>query len=216
MNDRDNNLWLELVQMFDEVKCDIKINEADTEVADKILERLQITKKSALGAIVYNTSGITIGSWIRILGSGNDIDTRNIITWNNFDCNGVATKIKGALIIADDIIGGIFALNAGKFNGEKGDVWYFAPDTLQWESLKMKYSEFISWTVNGNVDEFYISLRWNEWLKQAKTVGFNDAILVYPFLWSDGVDIEKADKKIIPLEELLNINLECSKKFGFL
>lgn len=59
----------------------------------------------------------------------------------------------------DDVADGVLALNARKFSDGIGDVWYFTPDTLEWESVEIKYSEFIYWIIMGNTDEFYCTLR---------------------------------------------------------
>ena len=78
----------------------------------------------------------------------------------------------------------------------------------------MHYSEFIAWIAQGNIDEFYSSMRWSTWKEECKNVKFNEAILIYPFLWCNEIQLEKADKKIVPAEELLKINQEYSKKFN--
>lgn len=49
------------------------------------------------------------------------------------------------LIVATDVVGGTFAINAGKFSDVVGHVWYFAPDTSDWEDLGLKYPEFLAW-----------------------------------------------------------------------
>lgn len=139
---------------------------------------------------------------------------RGIVSYNLINEDGIAEKIDKMLIVADDIVGGVFALNAGRFSEGIGDVWYFAPDTLEWESLEMKYSEFIAWIAQGEIDEFYSTMRWSLWKEDSKSVNFNEAILIYPFLWSNEIQIEKADKKIVPVEELLDINQDYSKKFN--
>lgn len=208
----NNNLWEELKKMFSDSNKNIKLIISKTNDGQNTLDILKITSKSALGSILFNTGGITVDNWIRVLGSENQ-ENRGLLSYNKINENGVANAIDKMLIVADDVVGGIFALNAGKFSDGIGDVWYFAPDTLQWESLEMKYSEFISWIVMGNINEFYSSLRWNRWKDDVSNLTFDEAILVYPFLWSNEVQIEKADKKIVPVEELLNINQEYSKKF---
>ncbi|WP_255291887.1 DUF2625 family protein [Bacillus pseudomycoides] len=177
------------------------------------MEVLQIPSKSALGSRVYNTSGIIVDDWIRILGSDSE-KNRGILSYNLVNKDEVATKIDKMLIVADDIVGGVFALNAGKFSIGVGHIWYFAPDTLEWESLDMKYSEFITWIAQGNMNEFYSTLRWNTWKEDSEIVKFDEAILIYPFLWSNELQLEKADKKIVPAKKLLNINQEYSKKFN--
>lgn len=214
MSNINNSLWEELKQMFSDSDKNIKVNRSKTSKGDNTLDVLKITPKSALGSVLFNTSGITVDNWVRVLGAENE-ENRGILSYNKINENGVANTIDNMLIVADDVVGGIFALNAGKFSDGIGDVWYFAPDTLQWESLEMKYSEFISWIARGNTDEFYSELRWSKWRDDVSNVNFDEAILIYPFLWSNEVKIEKADKKIVPVEELLNINQEYSKKLNF-
>lgn len=213
MSNIDNLLWEKLKKMFSDSNKNIKLNQSKTNNRQGTLDKLKITSKSALGSILFNTFGITVDNWIRVLGSENQ-ENRGILSYNKIDENGVANTIDKMLIVADDVVGGIFALNAGKFSDGIGDVWYFAPDTLQWESLEMKYSEFISWIAMGDTDEFYSTLRWSKWKNDVSNLTFDEAILVYPFLWSNEVEIEKADKKAVPVEELLNINQEYSKKFN--
>lgn len=78
----------------------------------------------------------------------------------------------------------------------------------------MQYSDFIAWIAQGNIDEFYSTMRWTTWKEECKNVKFNEAILIYPFLWSKEIQLENVDKKIVPAEELLKINQEYSKKFN--
>lgn len=213
MNNTDNSLWQEMKSMIISSNRQSELNFSEIEYGEESLKILQITSKSALGSIVLNTTGIVIDNWIRILGHDNDIN-RGVLSFNSIGENGVATKIDKMLIVADDVVGGLFALNAGKFSEGVGEVWYFAPDTLEWESLEMQYSEFIAWIAKGNVDEFYNTMRWSTWKEDCKNVKFNESILIYPFLWSNEIQLEKADKKIVPAEELLKINQEYSKKFN--
>lgn len=213
MNNIDNNLWQEINNMFINSNRQLVLNSDELENGIKSLDVLQVTSKSALGSIILNTSGIVIDNWIRILGHDSNIN-RGVVSYNLIGENGVATQVDKMLIVADDVIGGLFALNAGKFTEVIGDVWYFTPDTLEWESLEMQYSEFITWIAHGNIDEFYSTLRWSTWKEECKNVKFNEAILIYPFLWSNEKQLEKVDKIIVPVEELLKINQEYSKKFN--
>lgn len=213
MSNIDNNLWQEINNMFISSNRHLVLNSDELEDGIKSLDVLQVTSKSALGSIILNTSGIVIDNWIRILGHNSNIN-RGILSYNSIGENGVATQVDKMLIVADDAVGGLFALNAGKFSEGIGEVWYFAPDTLEWESLEMQYSEFIAWIAQGNIDEFYSTMRWSTWKEECKNVKFNEAILIYPFLWSNEIQLEKADKKIVPAEELLKINQEYSKKFN--
>lgn len=213
MNNIDNTLWQEIKNMIISSNRQSVLNLSGIEEGEESLEILQITSKSVLGSIVLNTSGIVIDNWIRILGHDSEIN-RGVLSYNLIREDGIAKNIDKMLIVANDVVGGIFALNAGKFSRGIGEVWYFAPDTLVWESMEMKYSEFIAWIAQGNVDEFYSTMRWSTWKEDCKNVKFNEAILIYPFLWSNEIQLEKADKKIVPAEELLKINQEYSRKFN--
>jgi hypothetical protein len=80
--------------------------------AKDALYKVQVTTRSPMGAVVYNTVGILIdGGWIRILGSGSDRLKRTLPDWNK----GKAFKDFGEgaafFLIADDAAGGFFLLN---------------------------------------------------------------------------------------------------------
>ena len=209
----NNSSWESIQEILSKSNREVLYNSTNMVNTKVILDKLQISGNSFLGAIIQNTSGVLIDNWIRLLGSDSK-NNRGIVSYNLINEDGIAEKIDKMLIVADDIVGGVFALNAGRFSEGIGDVWYFAPDTLEWESLEMKYSEFIAWIAQGEIDEFYSTMRWSLWKEDSKSVNFNEAILIYPFLWSNEIQIEKADKKIVPVEELFDINQEYSKKFN--
>ena len=39
-----------------------------------------------------------------------------------------AGQMPGYLLVADDVLGGFFAVNGGTFGGKAGNVFYYAPD----------------------------------------------------------------------------------------
>ena len=77
----------------------------------------------------------------------------------------------------------------------------------------MKYNEFLAWTFQGNIDEFYDTMRWKNWEEEVKGLEINKAILVYPFLWAKECDIENATKKIVAIDEIISMNFDYSNKF---
>ena len=85
---------------------------------------------------------------------------------------------------------------------------------MEWESLSFEYSEFIAWLAQGNINEFYQSMRWKNWRDLAINVEIDQGILIYPFLWSDEIIIQNATKKIVPFYELVSINMEYISKLG--
>lgn len=206
----DKQLWGELIEMFENSPSQIKRIDGDISVGSKIVKELNINDRTTLATMILCASGITVNKCIRILAQGND-DLPSISKVNRV-CEGKPSKISGFLIVATDIFGGLFAMNVEETNGEVGNIFYFAPDTLEWKSLDMKYSQFLYWTVNGNTVEFYETMKWSDWEKYADEAGFDQGILIYPFLSSKEIEIESASKKIVPLEELININMKYRNK----
>lgn len=205
---KNKELWDEILHIFDSSTSKIELVAGKETLGNQIVNELKLNKATTLATIICNVSGITVDNTIRILGQGNQ--NLNSICKINAIKGGVPTKIRDMLIVGTDVFGGIYAMNITEVNGTVGNIFYFAPDTLEWEAMDMKYSQFLYWTVHGNTDEFYNSMRWNGWEKIAQATGFNEGILIYPFLWSKEINIETASKNIVPFEELIGINIENS------
>ena len=140
--------------------------------------------------------GIIIDNWIRIFGCGElNVIEKNEKYNNNMD-----------IIIGEDILGGLFAL--------KNDyVYYFAPDTNEWENLQIYYTQFINWIINNpnGVNKFYELFRWTTWKEDCKKLKLTEGYHFYPLLQTS-LDIEKRDRKIIPIDELIRFNLDFNNK----
>jgi hypothetical protein len=172
---------------------------------NEILE-LQITNKSPLGAVVYHTGGIIFqNGWLRFLGSGNYSFQRTITSWNK-KCG-----MDGLLLIADDVVGGFFAINGGYFSEGIGEIYYLSPDTLEWEWLEMGYSDFLFWACTGDMNGFYQQLRWKGWQQVIAQINTDEGISFYPFIWTEeGKDIENCSKSIVSIKELWDMVNEFS------
>ena len=182
-----------------------------------LLNILQITDRSTLGTIIKFTDGILIKEKFLRLFGGNDSEwTDSIKKWNNIPGQENIDNIpSGCLFIGFDVVGGFFAINGGYFGQELGKVYYFAPDTLEWENLNMGYSDFISWCISGNVDKFYESFIWKNSEEIILNTKRGQGISLYPVLWSkEGKEINKTRKKIVPLKELWALNLEMKEKIN--
>lgn len=185
--------------------------------SDDLISLLQITERSTLGSIIKYTNGILIkDKFLRIFGSEESEWTDTIKKWNNFPQQIKQEHLlSGCVIFGYDLIGGFFAINGGAFGENLGKVFYFAPDTLNWENLNMGHSEFISWCINGNVDKFYESFIWSNAQDLINNTKIGQGISIYPFLWSkEGKDINATSKKIVPLKELWDINMEMKEKYN--
>ncbi|MEI3338080.1 MAG: DUF2625 family protein [Clostridium sp.] len=194
-------IWNEIKSILKSSTKNIKILSSNY---NNSLNNLNINENSVLGQVIINTGGIFIENYIRLFGSGDEENSYNIYKYNlelkkYFDDN--------IIIIGNDIFGGLFSLNK-----EKNNILYFAPDTLEWEDLDITYKEFIKFVTSEKIDEFYKSYKWSTFQEDIKKVKFNEGILIYPFLWSNECNIEKAKKDIVPFSELLQVNIEFKKK----
>ena len=119
------------------------------------------------------------------------------------------------LLIADDAVGGFFAVNGDAFGKDKGNVYYLSPDRLVWEPLWLTYTDFLYFCFNNNLNNFYQNLRWQNWKKQVAKLDGNKMYTFYPFLWSkEGKDINKNVRNKIPVEEQFQFNMQTRITLG--
>jgi len=172
----------------------------DDDLARQALHALQVTTRSPMGAIVYETGGILIDDgWLRILGSGHPRLPRDPFTWTKAINEKDVMQI---LFIADDASGGFFALNGGALGENIGCVYYFPPDSLEWENLDVSYTDFLRWTLNGNLDQFYSTTRWAGWRKDVSFLKGDDVFSFFPFLWTDPeLPLNERSRDIVPIKE---------------
>lgn len=136
INETDS-AWLMVSEWIASAKNKVEVLKVDNEKAKDALYKTQVTTRSPMGAIVYKTGGLLIDDgWIRILGSGNEKLNRTLPEWNKTKSFSEYGERPSFLLIADDAIGGFFILNGGKFGENLGTVYYFSPDTLDYEDLK--------------------------------------------------------------------------------
>ena len=75
--------WDLVQEWLQEATNPYEILPRDIKRAEEELVRAQVTTRSPMGAIIYETGGILIdGGWIRILGSGCERLQRGIMEWN--------------------------------------------------------------------------------------------------------------------------------------
>jgi hypothetical protein len=208
---------LEMVkQWIKEAKNLVEVLPKDSVRADSALYQTQVTTRSPMGAVVYETGGILIDhGWIRILGSGCKRLNRSLMDWNKGKSYKNVGEQLSFLLIADDVLGGFFAINAGGISKEGiGKVFYFAPDNLTWEKTEMTYSAFLNFCFSGDINKFYEGYRWTNWITDIDSLDGNLGISVFPFLWSkEGQeDINKNSKKPVPIQELWDLYFKEEKK----
>jgi len=177
------------------------------------LYRLQVTARSILGALALHTGGILVDhGWLRILGGGGSglIDLASI---NEVPLRG---RPPGFLVVGLDVLGGKFAIDGGALGAESGKVAYWAPDSLAWEGLGVGHSEFVQWALTGGrLAEFYANLRWDGWEEEVRAIGLDQAIAIYPPLWTaEARSIEETSRRAILRTELEELHDELSRQMG--
>ena len=208
--------WPFVQQMIDSATNQLQILPADSSRANDALLKIQVTTRSPMGAIIYNTGGILVDhGWIRILGSGCTTINRSLPDWNKGKSIQEFGQIPAYLLIADDAAGGFFAINGGAFGKDMGKTYYLSPDRLVWEPLNLTYSDFLYFCFNNDLNEFYQNLRWTNWTKDVVKLDGDKVFNFYPFLWSkEGKDIIKNSRKKIPVDEQFQFNIESRKRLG--
>lgn len=177
----------------------------DAVQADAALLSLQVTVRSPLGALVHGSGGLLVDhGWLRLLGSGSARLPRSISDWNRDG--------SGLLLVGDDAVGGFFAINGGAFDGKPGDVFYLAPDTLEWESLERGYSDFLAFALSPDTARFYETLRWPGWETDVAALGGDEAFAIYPFLWAAGPDIAQRMRRAVSVSEVFSLALDMQRQ----
>ena len=205
--------WPLVQKWIDSAKNKVEVLGVDSAKAKEALYLTQVSTYATLGAVIYNTGGIMIDNgWLRILGSGNQRLNRSVPEWNKGKTIAEYGDKAPYLLIADDAVGGFFAINYGAFGEDLKHVFYLAPNSLQWEPLGLGYTEFIRFCFDSDLSTFYKGLRWSTWNQFIANLDGNKSYSFRPYLWSEGgMDIEKCTRKLVATEELFKFNLDKQK-----
>ncbi len=164
------------------------------------LQQLQITTHSVLGALVYHTGGVLIADgWLRFLGSGSAQLPRDVVSWNS--------DHSGYLLVADDLVGGFFAINGGALGSDVGALYYLSPDSIDWEPLEVAFGDFFEWSMSNNLLQFYADLGIDSLINEYRHSSCEQALHFYPPLWSQEGNISSSDRRLVPVTELRALKL---------
>ncbi|MFF0292535.1 DUF2625 family protein [Kitasatospora sp. NPDC004614] len=217
--DVDDPAWPELRKALDGAPS-VRVLPADEQEARRCLLQLQVTARSTLGALTLHTGGLLLDDgWLRVFGGGGPASLGRV---NRFPATFDPAWHPGTgLVLAHDVLGGVFALNghdpaAEGRPGTPGQVTYFAPDSLEWESLDVGHSAWLGWLLSGQWETFYDGLRWPGWREETAALAADEGIAVYPFLWSEQAheDLAATSRKPVPMRELLGIAGEFAQQVG--
>jgi hypothetical protein len=212
---KEEPAWDLIQEWLQEAINSYEVLPRDAKRAETELLNAQITTRSPMGAILYETGGILInGGWIRLLGSGCERLDRGMFQWNKGKTFEDYGQPPAFLLVADDILGGLFAINGGAFGQDDlGQIYYLAPDTLSWEPMNCGYSEFVCWTLEGDIDLFYEPYYWKGWQEEVPKLNGNQVFSFFPFLWTkEGQQIEAVSRKVVPIEESYRLTMDMQRQ----
>jgi len=173
-----------------------------------VLLRTQVTTRSPMGAIVYETGGILIDrGWLRVLGSGHERLIRTLPGWNEGRANGF-------YLVADDAVGGFFAINGGELGPDPNSLHYFAPDTLSWEPTEMGYSAFFQWACSGSLDRFYDDIRWPGWENDVAKLHGDRCFWFSPPLFTEESHGGSRHRGEVPVHESWGVQMDFRRQLG--
>ena len=174
----------------------------------QVLVQTQVTTRSTMGAIAYETGGILVdGGWLRFLGSGHPKITRTLSGWNQ-------GRSSGYYLVADDAAGGFFAINGGAFGEDVKHVYYWAPDSLDWEPLRIGFTDFFVWTLSDRLAQFYKDLRWPEWQQAVADLSGDQCFSFYPFLWTQEGSLTESHREIVSVEEAYDLKVHLVQQLN--
>ena len=172
------------------------------EAGERALLALQYETRSALGALAYQSGGLLVDrGWLRILGAGCPTLPRALDTWNRVGVSG-GGRLPGALLIADDAVGGFFALNQGGLAGNPGDVSWLSPQSLDWEDLGVGFEGFLEWALSPALAAFYDVWRWPDWQDDVGLAGAERAFAFEPPPAFAGASFTDRKRTAAPVGEL--------------
>lgn len=208
--------WDLVKEWLKSAKNGYEILPRDKALCEKELLALQITTRSPMGAMAYECGGIAVaGGWLKILGggvSGAD-EFKGICAFNAAAQENFNAQNAPFLIVAYDVTGGFFAINAGGLGKDGGNIYYLAPDSLAWEGFNVGYSQFLNWAFSGDLAKFYGEFYTEELRAQTQNLELGKVWSFYPFLWSkEGKDVSKTSRKAVSAIEQYKLTIDMMGK----
>jgi len=206
--------WPRVAEWLRDAGARAEVLSADRPRSESVLVALQVTTRSPLGAIALETAGIIFDhGWVRLLGGGGPAIEGDLARWNGLGTTTLRPPFSGALIVGYDVLGGFFAINGGAFGDCTGNVFYFAPDSLQWEDMQRGYGDFVQVLCAGDLANFYANYRWESWQSEVSSIAFDKVLHILPPLWTkEGKDLERQSRRAIPAIEALALQLDVAQE----
>lgn len=205
MNDNNEN-WIAIKRSMNESGRKVNFYENESTRSDTIISWAKIDRNldEDLYEVVMNADGIIVDDWVHVLGHGTGDNGLSVFVLENLPDGDI---MKGALVVAVDVLGGLFAICRDKSASEYGNIMYLQPEYLEWADAEMGYSEFLLWVTNDDLDDFYADVRWEGWRDLSGRVGLDAAIAFDPPIWMEDCDISASTREIVSFKQLLEAEL---------
>lgn len=215
----DNPAWPEVEALIADCPHPVEVVPPQIAQRDEVLLKMQNSLGSTLGAVIWNTGGVAIDhGWVRLLGSGGTRLPRTPLYWADGLGWWVNKSIPpGAPVIAEDVLGGLFAVNWGQIDQSAriNDVFYFAPDTLEWESLDLGYSALMTVLLTDRLATFYKGLRWDGWEAEVSALSPDQGISAWPPPWTkEGRDVSAVSRRPVPIREIVEMQFDFKRQLS--
>ncbi|MEU1898232.1 MULTISPECIES: DUF2625 domain-containing protein [Nocardiopsis] len=216
----DEPAWPLLSERLERGGAAVRALPVDPERGRTCLHRLQVTARSFLGAMALESGGLLLdGGWLRVHGGGG-AELPGLGEVNDLSA-AVVYGPPPRLVVAHDVLGGVFALNGpaaegGDYPGRPGEMVYFAPDSLEWEPLETAYSGWMLWLLDGHLEDFYRALRWPGWREEAEALDLTRGLSLHPFPWTSEArqDMAATSRRPVALGELTGAHRESCATLG--
>jgi hypothetical protein len=205
--------WPLVLEWAAEATNPVELLPGDLEQGAQVLLALQVTTRSPMGAIAYQSGGILVeDGWLRILGGGCHRLQANLLNWNGLTEGSTISPLRispwpRALVVANDAVGGFFAINGGGIEGEVRNVCYFSPVSLEWTDLGIGYSQFLGWAFGGDLADFYRVERWPSWREDLATLPADSGFHSWPPLWTLEGKGPNVSRRAVPMTDLWRLNV---------
>lgn len=203
----DDPAWPSLQRRLRAAANHVVVLPADPMDGQRAIQALQSSADTTLGAMALHCGGLLVDTgWLRVLGAGSQRLPGSLLDWNGLGEGTAMRAVQGALVVGHDVIGGVFAVNAGGLPGATGQVAYYSPDTHRWEELGMGYSAWLAWALEGDLAGFYNHLRWADWEDDLEVIRGDQGVHLWPQPWMvRPFDPDGAARHVVSVERLMEL-----------
>jgi hypothetical protein len=175
LDELQESTWASMKRRIDDSVAEVRVLALDGTDPRIVLEKLGVSDRSTMGALASHVGALLVDhGWLRVLAGGCALIPGIV------EANHLAGEAPPFLFVAEDVLGGRFAIDGGGLGIAPGAICYFGPDTLEWIGIGGGYSAFVGWMLSGELTEFYSELRWSGWEQETANLPLNKGISLFP------------------------------------